>query len=235
MRAVILAGGKGARLRPYTAVLPKPLMPLGDVPVMDVVLRQLASQGFERVTVATGHLAELIEAYCGDGARYGLNLDYSREDEPLGTAGPLRLIPDLPETFLVMNGDLLTTLSYSDVLAQHGRSGAAATVATRVRRVPVEFGVIESAEDGRLIGYTEKPELSYSVSMGVYAFSRDVLELIPGGSSFDFPELVHGLLADGRTVMTYPSDAYWLDIGRHDDYETAIEEFEAMRERFFAV
>lgn len=228
-RAVILAGGRGARLRPYTSVLPKPLMPLGDVPVLDVVLRQLAKEGFDRVTVATGYLGELIETYCGDGSRYGLALDYSRETTPLGTAGPLGLIDDLPETFLVMNGDLLTTLSYRDVLAAHEAGDAAATIATRDRAVEIDFGVIEAAEDGRVTTYTEKPSLSYLVSMGVYAFSRRILDRIPAGESFDFPQLVQALLDGGEIVMTYASDAFWLDIGRHEDYERAVDEFETLR------
>lgn len=233
MHAVILAGGKGRRLHPYTTVLPKPLMPLGDMPIIEVVLRQLAASGFGQATLAVGHLAELLMAYCGDGSKFGLSLSYSREEEPLGTAGPLALIEGLRhgETFLVMNGDVLTSLNFGALAARHRASGAAATIATHQRQQQINYGIIESDAHGRVSAYIEKPIQRYQVSMGVYVLEPAVLDFIPAGRYLDLPDLVRGLMAAGRPVLAFPFDGYWLDIGRHDDYEQAVEEFEAMRPR----
>ena len=231
MQAVILAGGKGRRLRPYTTVLPKPLMPLGDMPIIEVVLRQLAAGGFDQVTVAVGYLAELLMAYCGDGSKFGLSLKYSREEEPLGTAGPLALIDGLDETFLVMNGDVLTTLDLRALVRQHQASGAVATIATHQRQQQINYGIIESDGNSRVTAYIEKPTHRYQVSMGIYVLEPAVLEFVPRGQYLDLPDLARALMAAGRPVLAYPFDGYWLDIGRHDDYEQAVEEFEAMRDR----
>ncbi len=231
MQAVILAGGKGRRLRPYTTVLPKPLMPLGDMPIIEVVLRQLAANGFDRVTVAVGYLAELLMAYCGDGSKFGLDLRYSREEEPLGTAGPLALIDGLDDTFLVMNGDVLTSLDLRDLVQQHRASGAAATIATHQRQQQINYGIIESDQERRVTAYIEKPIHRYQVSMGIYVLEPAVLEFVPRGQYLDLPDLVRTLMATGRPVLAHPFDGYWLDIGRHDDYEQAVEEFEAMRDQ----
>lgn len=235
MRAVILAGGVGARLRPYTISFPKPLMPLGDMPVIEIVLRQLASHGVDRATLAVGHLAELLTAFLGDGARFGLAVDYAREDEPLGTAGPLRGIADLPETFLVMNGDLLTTLDYGALLQTHHRAGNAVTVAIRRREVAIDFGVLECDARGRLSAYHEKPSITHDVSMGAYVFEREALDWIPAEGPFDFPELIQALLAAGRPVGTHRHEGLWLDIGRPEDYEAAQRIFEERREEFLPV
>ncbi len=231
MQAVILAGGKGRRLRPYTTVLPKPLMPLGEMPIIEVVLRQLAASGFRQVTVAVGYLAELLMAYCGNGSKYGLDLSYSREETPLGTAGPLALIDGLRqgESFLVMNGDVLTTLDFAALAARHRASGAAATIATHQRQQQINYGIIESDDADRVTAYIEKPQYHYQVSMGVYVLTPAVLDFVPRGQYLDLPDLVRTLMAAGRPVLAYPFDGYWLDIGRHDDYEQAVEEFEAMR------
>ena len=235
-RAVILAGGLGMRLRPYTAVLPKPLMPVGDRPILDVIIRQLKHQGFDRLTIVTGHLAELIEAFFGSGDRHGIPIDYFREDEPLGTVGALALIEDLDEHFLVLNGDVLTDLPFDGLLDGHAESGAAATIAAHRREVQISLGVLgfdDGADPERLTGYVEKPAFDYEVSMGVYAFSRRVLEFIEPGRRLDFPDLVLKLIDAGETVRARRADDhYWLDIGRHDDYETAMDEFERMRDRF---
>jgi NDP-sugar pyrophosphorylase family protein len=233
-RAIILAGGKGMRLRPYTAVLPKPLMPVGDRPVLDIVVRQLHHHGFERITMATGHLAELIEAMFGHGERYGVTIDYFREDEPLGTVGALAMIGGLDEDFLVMNGDVLTDIDYLGLLERHRASDAVATIATTRRHVQISLGVLkfdDGADSTRLTGYDEKPEIDYEASMGVYCFSPAVLEHIPAGSHSDFPELVLRLIAAGQVVRAWRSDDYWLDIGRHDDYEQAMDEFDTVRKR----
>ena len=187
-RAVILAGGMGTRLRPYTTVIPKPLMPVGDRPVLDIVVRQLKRDGFERITVATGHLAELIEAFFKNGEAYDVPIDYFREHEPLGTVGALALIDDLDEDFLVMNGDVLTDIDYAGLLKRHADSDAVATIATKQRDVQISLGVLRFGEDGdptRLTGYDEKPKIHYEASMGVYCFSPKVLEHIepiPEGS-----------------------------------------------------
>jgi NDP-sugar pyrophosphorylase family protein len=231
MRAVILAGGKGTRLAPYTVAFPKPLMPLGDVPILEVVIRQLASYGFTRITMAVGHLAELLQAYFGDGSRFGIAIDYSREPEPLGTAGPLKLIPDLDESFLVMNGDLLTDLDYGELVRRHREQKNDATIGVYQKEVRIDLGVLERDPEGRIVDYREKPTLSYEVSMGVYAFRREVLEIIPDGY-FDFPDLVLELIRRGRPIRGFAFHGLWLDIGRQEDYGSAIETFERERERF---
>jgi NDP-sugar pyrophosphorylase family protein len=233
-RAVILAGGEGTRLRPYTTVLPKPLMPIGDRPVLDIVMRQLKAHGFERVTIATGYLAELIEAFFRDGAEYGIPIDYHREHEPLGTVGALALIEGLDEDVLVMNGDVLTDIDYGALLRRHREGDAAATIATKVRHIQVSLGVLRFGDDGdptRLTGYDEKPAIDFTASMGVYCFAPRALAYIEAGEHLDFPELVLRLIAAGEVVRAWPSEDYWLDIGRHDDYEQALEEFERVRHR----
>ena len=234
-RAVILAGGEGTRLRPYTTVLPKPLMPIGDRPVLDIVVRQLRAHGFERVTMATGYLAELIEAFFRDGAAYGVAVDYFREREPLGTVGALALIDGLgDEDVLVMNGDVLTDIDYGALLERHRASDSAATIATKVREVQISLGVLRFGDDAdptRLTGYDEKPQIEYTASMGVYCFAPRALTHIRPGERLDFPELILRLIDAGEVVRAWPSDDYWLDIGRHDDYEQAQEEFAAVRDR----
>jgi NDP-sugar pyrophosphorylase family protein len=238
---VILAGGKGTRLAPLTLVLPKPLVPLVDGPIIDVLLQQLGRQGFGSATLAVGHMADLITAYCGDGSRYGMSLDYLHEDEPLGTVGPLAYLPEeaLAGPLLVMNGDLLTTLRFTDLVAAHRSTGAVATIAVYQRPVKMEFGVLdvgrELAEGAlEVTSYREKPEMSALVSMGIYVFEPQALEYVEKGVPFDLPDLIQALLADGRTVGAYPFDGYWLDIGRHSDYQQAIDDFEAIRPMLLA-
>jgi NDP-sugar pyrophosphorylase family protein len=233
-RAIIMAGGKGARLRPYTAILPKPLMPIGDRPVLDIVVRQLRRANFERITIATGYLAELIEAFFRDGSVYDVPIDYAREYEPLGTVGALALIEDLDEPFLVMNGDVLTDMDYAALLERHVASGAAVTVATTRRRVNISLGVMEfddATAPDRLTHYVEKPTLAYDASMGVYCFAPRVLDHIEPNVRLDFPDLILRLLARGERVDAWRPDAYWLDLGRHDDYEQAMQDFESVRHR----
>ncbi len=231
MKAIVLAGGRGTRLAPYTTVLPKPLMPIGDMPILDVVLRQLAAAGYDQITLAVGYLAELLMAYCGDGSRYGVQLTYSREEKPLGTAGPIALVPDLDQTFLVMNGDLLTTIDYRAMLDFHVGRGNIATVATFTREVVIDLGVIEAVDD-RVVGYREKPRFSYAVSAGIYLFEPAILDLIPRGERFDLPDLILKLLEGGLTVGRFAAMGEWLDIGRHDDYEEGVRKFEARRHEY---
>ena len=232
MRAVILAGGKGRRLAPYTTVLPKPLMPIGDMPILEVVLRQLKFSGVKKVTLAVGYLAELLMAFFNDGKRLGLKIDYSLEEKPLGTAGPLALIRDLHDTFIVMNGDILTDLDYKDLIQYHKRNGGIATIATYKRTVKIDFGVLEINRDNFLTNYVEKPAFDYFVSMGIYVFEPKVLKYIPKNQYMDFPDLVKKLLNNGEKVAAYLFSGYWLDIGRPEDYSIAIEEFEQRRYKF---
>jgi NDP-sugar pyrophosphorylase family protein len=233
-RAIVLAGGLGMRLRPYTAVLPKPLMPIGDRPVLDIVVRQLHHHDFERVTIATGYLAELIEAFFRDGNAYGIPIDYHREHTPLGTAGAIGTVADLDTDFMVMNGDVLTDLDYTALMDYHQASGAAATIATVSREVQISLGVLrftDPHQPDRLTVYDEKPSMQYEASMGVYAFSPRVRQYIEPGEYLDFPDLIRRLLDAGELVRGYRSECYWMDIGRHDDYETAMDEFERLRTR----
>jgi NDP-sugar pyrophosphorylase family protein len=231
-RAVILAGGKGTRLRPYTVVLPKPLMPIGDYPILEVVIRQLGAHGFGHITIAVNHQAELIKAFCGDGSRWKLHIDYSLEDEPLGTMGPLRLIKDLPGHFLVMNGDILTDLDFSEFHAQHSTESRLFTISSHRREQRADYGVLVSDARGKLRDFQEKPVTSFEVSMGIYMVSREILDFVPASGPYGFDDLMRDLLRAGRAVDVKPFDGYWLDIGRADDYMRAIEEFGSMKGRF---
>lgn len=226
---VLLAGGTGTRLRPYTTVLPKPLMPVGDMPVLEILLRRLAAAGFVRVNLAVGHLAELIEAYFGDGSRFGVELVYWREDEPLGTAGPIAQMALDGDRVLVMNGDLLTTLDFAPLLDEHRSSGATATIAVLSREVPIDFGVVHLDGD-TVASFEEKPVLRYNVSMGVYVFERRVVELIPSGEHYDFPDLLGTVLEHGWPVHAYRSGDFWLDIGQPEDYKLALDSFADIRD-----
>jgi NDP-sugar pyrophosphorylase family protein len=228
--AVVLAGGRGTRLRPYTTILPKPLVPIGDeFSILEIVLRQLVHRGFGRATLAIGHQGALIQAVVGDGSQWGIEVDYTTENEPLGTIGPLVGILDrLPEHFLVLNGDILTDLDYADVLRDHAQSGGSLTIATYQRQVDVDFGVLQ-VEGDVVVGFEEKPKLGYSVSMGVYGLSRGTLASYPVGRPLGFDQLVLDLLGGGKRPHAYQFDGYWLDIGRPDDYDRANQDFATMR------
>lgn len=225
VRVALLAGGKGARLRPLTTVFPKPLVPLGDKPVLEILLRRLVAEGFRNVTLCTGHLSELIMAVCGDGSRYGLKLSYVHEEVPLGTAGPLALIENMSDPFLVMNGDLLTTLRFSRLLDHHLGTGAEATISLYKRDVNIDFGVIETDPQGLFARYVEKPTYHFEVSMGVYVMNRSVLRHLERGRPADMPWLVSTVAGAGGKVACYREPCYWLDIGRMDDYALAQEQF----------
>ncbi|MFC3678331.1 sugar phosphate nucleotidyltransferase [Ferrovibrio xuzhouensis] len=231
-RAVILAGGRGTRLRPYTVVLPKPLMPIGEYPILEVIIRQLVAAGFDRITMAVNHQAEIIKAFFQDGDRWGVRIDYSLEDRPLGTMGPLRLITDLPDNFLVMNGDILTDLNYADFYDTHVRNGELFTISSMRREHHIDYGVLEADDNQRLTAFREKPMAAYQVSMGVYMLSAAVLAHIPPGRAYGFDNLMLDLLAAGQAARVRPYDGYWLDIGRPDDYAQAIDEFESTKQRF---
>jgi NDP-sugar pyrophosphorylase family protein len=234
MKAVILAGGKGTRLKPYTTVFPKPLMPVGDKPILEIIIHQLKSQGLDDVIITIGHLGELIVNFFGNGSKLGVNIEYSKEDQPLGTAGGLGLIKEeLKETFLMVNGDTLTTLSFSDLINYHKRNGAIATIALKKREVYIDFGVVELDSSNGIKGYIEKPTIEHLVSMGVYVFEPRVLEYVKLGKRLDFPDLIKTLISNGETVKGFVFDGYWLDIGRPDDYEKANQEIEEIYPKLF--
>ncbi|MGD2119004.1 MAG: sugar phosphate nucleotidyltransferase [Chromatiales bacterium] len=234
MQALILAGGKGTRLRPYTTVLPKPLMPVGDIPILEIVLRQLKHAGIDSVILAVGYMHQLFESFFQNGQRYGLSISYSFEDKPLGTAGPIGLVMDqLEDDFLVMNGDLLTTLDYSVLFRSHIENQAAATISLHRRTVNIDYGVIDYDENNRLLGYREKPSYEYDVSMGINVFNRDAItDLVQPNTYLDIPDLMMQLSAAGKTVNCHRQACDWLDIGRVDDYQLATDLFESDRARF---
>ena len=223
MRAVILTGGKGTRLRPYTATLPKPLVPVGERAILDIILLQLKHFGVTHATMAVNHLKYLIMAYFGDGSERGLRIDYSAEDKPLSTIAPLKLITDLPETFIVMNGDVLTDIDYGLLHRSHVESGADVTVATFERDSRIDFGVLESDGSNQITGFREKPVYHFQVSMGVYVLNRRVLELVPEGEVYGFDHLMYAAVDGKLDARTFQHDGYWLDIGRPDDYAEANE------------
>jgi NDP-sugar pyrophosphorylase family protein len=230
MKSVILAGGKGTRLLPYTTVLPKPLMPVGPMPILEIVLRQQYHHGVREVTLACGHLAELIEAFLFHHALSKLmKISYFVETIPLGTAGALRAIPGLDETFLVMNGDILTTIDYAKLIQSHRKSGAALTIAVTQKKIRIELGVLVIDDRKQVVGYDEKPVKQFPASTGIYVYEPRVLQHIEPGETLDFPTLVLRLIAAGETVAAYPTDEFWLDIGNKDDFERAGEEFENRR------
>ena len=232
MKAVILAGGKGTRLSPYTKILPKPLMPIGEMPVLEVLIRQLKSQGIDELILTVGHLAELMRAFFGDGSQLGVKIHYSYEDHPLGTAGPLAMVENLDDTFLVLNGDVLTDLDFGALIDFHKKQEAVATIAMHQRKVKIDLGVILCNGGPRVVGYIEKPTYDYQVSMGVYVFEPSLLKFIEPGRYLDFPNLVHKLLGEGQKVVGYLFDGYWMDLGRPDDYEQAAQDFNTDQEKF---
>jgi len=226
VKTVILAGGKGTRLRPYTSVLPKPLMPLGDRAILEILIRQLVNQGFVDVTLSVGHLAHLIEAVFGDGVAHDVEMTYVREDTPLGTAGSLKLVRGLCGTFLVLNGDLVTTFDYRELINAHRESGNVLTIAVRSREVHVDYGVLQMERSPEalpsIVDFQEKPKLEFTVSMGIYAMEPEILRFVPDGRYFDFPDLVRELLDEGMPIGAFEYTGLWLDIGRQDDYDQAV-------------
>jgi len=232
-RAIILAGGRGTRLAPYTTVFPKPLMPIGEMPILEIVLRQLKDSGISRVTIAVGYLAELVKTFFGNGNKLGIHIDYSREGVPLGTVGPLTLLNDLNETFILMNGDVLTNLKYKDLIQYHKEKRAILTIATKTKEVKIDLGTIEVEKpDHKIIQYNEKPVLTYQASMGVYVFEPEAINYLIKGEHCDFPELVKRLIQAGESVIACPFSGFWLDIGRYEDYAMAAEIFENNKSDF---
>ncbi|HUZ14196.1 MAG TPA: nucleotidyltransferase family protein [Caulobacteraceae bacterium] len=233
MDAVVLAGGRGTRLAPLTVSVPKPLLPLGERPIIDVLLTRLAAAGVARAVVCLGYLAPLMQAFLGDGSRWGLELETQVEAEPLGTAGGLRAVAGLGEDFLVVNGDTLTDLSFAELAAAHRREDAWATLFTPWVDEKVDYGVVAvDPQSGLVTDYQEKPRRGYHVSSGVYALSRRILALLPARGAYDMPDLIRAAMAEGRKVAAFDPGAYWKDIGRLDHYEAATRDFEADPARF---
>lgn len=232
MKAVVLAGGQGSRLAPYTNILPKPLMPLGDMPILEILLNQMKQVGIEDIILTVGYLSKLISSYFGSGEQLGVNIEYSLEDNPLGTAGPLALINGLEDTFLVTNGDVLCDIDFRDLVETHKQSDAVATIAMYQKEVKLDLGVIKLNGNKEVVGYKEKPSYTYPVSMGIYVFEPRVLNYIAHNEYFDFPNLVLKLIKNEELVMAYPFDGYWRDLGNANDYEKAMRDFETMREQF---
>lgn len=231
-RAIILAGGKGTRLKPYTIVLPKPLVPIGELPILEIVLRQLKQHDFTHITMAVNHMAELIMAFFGDGSKWGIKIDYSMEDQPLSTMGPLKLIKDLPENFLVMNGDILTDLNYGQFFDRHVKLNQIFSISSFTRTDKSEYGILETNEKQTLTAFKEKPESTFDVSMGIYALNRRVLEFIPKDTFFGFDHLMYALIDNKKEVAVVSHDGIWLDIGRPVDFQNAIDLFEKDGNKF---
>jgi NDP-mannose synthase len=225
MMAVILAGGKGVRLKPFTMVIPKPLLPIGDLPIIEVVVRQIAAAGIKRIAMMLGYMAQLFIATFGDGSRWGVNIEYYIEDEPLGTAGSLKMLKKPEKYLLVMNGDILTTLDYRNIIEYHCARNASGTIAVTQRKAHIDYGVIVKTEEGLLHEYREKPVLEYDVSMGINVLSSECLSVIPSENKFDIPQLMTDLKSAGKCVACYQTDCYWQDIGRFEDYEQASSDF----------
>jgi len=233
MQAIILAGGKGTRLRPYTTVLPKPLMPVGEFPILEIIVRQLKNRGFNKIVLAVGHLSHLFQAFFQNGERFGVDIRYSFEEQALGTAGPIGLAFDvLDEDFLVMNGDVLTTLDYAKLVDFHKNHKAAATISVFQRKLTIDFGVIHAREE-RLENYIEKPVYDFAVSMGVNVFTKSAIrEFVKPGVRLDIPDLMLRLKEAGLPVMCYSEPCRWLDIGRIDDYQEAGNIFQSNPDEF---
>jgi NDP-mannose synthase len=231
-RAIILAGGRGTRLRPYTVVLPKPLMPIGEYPILEVILRQLISHGFDHITMAVNHQADLIKSFFNDGAKWGVKIDYSLEEKPLGTMGPLQKVEALPDNFLVMNGDVLTDLDFSKFYHDHSITNQLFTISSFSRDQKIDYGVLEKDSNNYLRNFIEKPLNQYEVSMGIYMINKKILDYIPVDIQYGFDNLMLDLIDDKKKVSVQTFNGYWLDIGRPDDYMKAIDEFDQMKSRF---
>ncbi len=230
--AVILAGGKGTRLRPYTWVLPKPLMPVGEFPILEIIIKQLVQYNFNHITLAVNHQAELIKAFFGDGSKWNITIEYSLENKPLSTMGPLKLIKNLPENFLIMNGDILTNLNFGDFYDNHIQNQNIFTISSYIREHINDYGVLETNDMRLLTGFKEKPKTTFEVSMGIYMANKEILNIIPTDTYYGFDHLMLDLIKLNKPASVRSHAGYWLDIGRPDDYHIAIEKFETERTIF---
>ncbi len=229
MQAIIMAGGKGVRLQPYTSIIPKPLLPVGEMPIIEILVKQLSFLGFTKVSIATGYLGELIQSYLGKGEKYGIEIEYSFEKRPLGTVAPLKLIPNLKENVLVMNADILTDLNYKTLMNFHIEENAAITLSVYKKRERIDYGVIDTDENSRLTAFREKPYSEVNINMGIYIINRQVLDYLPENQQVDFPDLINHLISKNKKVLGYDFKGYWQDIGQHLDYERVQEEFQKIR------
>ena len=233
IQAVILAGGKGTRLLPYTTVLPKPLLPIGDMPILEIIIRQLKKYGINDVIISVGYLAGLIETFFGDGSKLGVDITYSMENEPLGTAGPLSLIDNFNETFLLMNGDVLTSLNYNKFIDYHRNKHSIMTIGLHSQSYQIPLGYVEHDQNYNVTNYIEKPVHRYDVAMGIYLMEPEIFQCIEKKKRLDIPELVLKLISDNKKVIGYPTEEYWLDMGKHEEYNKAVEYFGKNRHQFF--
>jgi len=231
MQAIILAGGQGSRLRPFTTFIPKPLMPMGDMPILEIIMRQLKHFGVKNVVISVNHLADLMMAFFKSGEKLGLDINYAIEEKALGTAGPLSIMDNLEETFLVMNADLLTTIDYGNLINFHKKNGFDATISTYKKEVKISLGVIQSQENN-FVNYIEKPTYNFDVSMGIYVFNKSVIEYIPKNERMDIPDLILKLKENNKKIGCYYANYDWLDIGKFDDYEKAVSVFKEKRSEF---
>ncbi len=234
MRAVILAGGRGTRLAPYTHIIPKPLLPVGDKPILETVCRQLAYAGFTHITLSLGHMSLYFKTFLAQHQilRRLIKIDYVEEVTPTGTAGSLASIPGLTDTFLVMNGDILTNLDYRGLVQHHRATGACLTIAAHSKCVKIDLGILKMNEDQQVVGYIEKPTMTYPVSMGIYIYEVSVLDHITLGEHLDFPDLVLKLVGQGKKVVAYANEATWFDLGRHEDFMAASQMFVEREQEF---
>jgi NDP-sugar pyrophosphorylase family protein len=223
MKAIILTGGLGTRMRPLTFSIPKPLVPVGEKAILQLLLERLAANGVTEAILCTGYLAELIRAFGGDGSRFGLRCSYVHETEPLGTAGPLSLVRGLiedGENFLLINGDVVTTIDFSKMIQRHESSGRVLTVGYTNYTYTSPFGVLE-VEGDTLRGIREKPVLQFPISCGIYAVSSRALDLVPAGQMFGMPDLMKAIIAQGNEVGVYYVEEYWHGVESMADLELA--------------
>lgn len=231
MKALVMCGGLGTRLRPLTYAIPKPLLPVGEKPILELLVESLREHGVHEIILSVGYRAELIETYFGDGRNFNVKISYVREQEPLGTAGSLRLVADrLSEQFVMLNGDLLTRLDFRAIVHAHRASEADLTIGARPYAVQIPYGVIEDG-DGRVRALREKPQLNVLINAGIYVLNRELVELVPPSGPYYMDQLVSAAIAAGRNVRHYQIDAYWLDMGAMEDYARANEEFQAQLTR----
>jgi NDP-mannose synthase len=225
MQAVILAGGLGTRLKPFTQVIPKALLPIGESSVLEIQILGLKKAGVKEIFIATNYMSELVKAYLGDGRKYGISIKFSDEDKPLGTCGPVKLLKNqLSEPFILMNGDILTTLDFGKAFTFGMQADAVLTVVTKEITTPFHFGKVTSEGD-YLINIEEKPDYRLEVLSGIYILKPAVFDMIPDDTYYGIDTLIKNMLARNMKIAKYLMKEYWLDIGRIDDYQTAQEAY----------
>ena len=217
LTAVILAGGQGTRLRPYTSVLPKPLVPVNGKPILEIIINQLKKNKFKNIIICLNEKNNLIKVYFGDGSKFGVKISYVYEKKPLSTMGPLKLLKKIPKNFLVMNGDILTSLNFLDFFKSHLTSQRIFSVAVKSIFYKVDYGILEFKEK-KLKEFLEKPSFNYHVSMGVYVASKKLTKFIPKNKFYGFDNLMKSMIKNKIDINIFKSKKSWLDIGRPEDY-----------------